>query len=76
MSQSAIEQNHGTTREKLAEAGFEGIVSKPLSQFTVMLHTRTLDAGDERRFREWAEEQPHVFFEHEDLDGYIYRWNI
>lgn len=76
MSEAATQQNHGATRRDLDEAGFEKIVSQPLSQSTVMLHTRTLSNSEEFEFREWANEQEHITEVGEDLDGYIYRWNI
>lgn len=76
MTESATQQNHGATRQFLEEAGFEGIVSQPLSQFTVMLHTRTLSKQKQVEFQEWASNQDYITQLDSDHDGHIYRWNI
>lgn len=49
-SQIATEHNKKVFDAKLVENGFEGIVSRAVSQFSIILHTRTLSSEETNEF--------------------------
>lgn len=75
-SQAATEHNKKVWDRTLAEAGFEAVVSRAISQFTIVMHTRTLTHEERRQFLTWADDQAAVQQVGEDPDGTIWRVRI
>lgn len=75
-SQRATEHNSKTFGELLSEVGFEGVVLRPLSQFTIALHTRTLGSQERQEFIEWAEDQDAISHAADDQDGSVWLVSI
>lgn len=69
----AIEHNHYTFRRDLDDAGFSRVVSSAVSEFTIILHTRTLNNEQLTEFKAWVADQDSIEPIGEDPDGTIYR---
>lgn len=74
--QRGTEHNAKAFGKKLHEADFETVVMRPLSEFTIALHTRTLTASERSAFREWVSAEPSIEHIRGDHAGEVYLVSI
>lgn len=74
--QRGTEHNAKAFAKTLHEAGFPQVVMRPLSEFTIALHTRTLTDQERKEFTAWVASEPAVKHARDDKVGAVYFVNI